>query len=1156
MGDPVCNLASQGYSYCSSGSNAVRGCRKLATDNNNCLACGNTFDYSTNADHCGGCGKDLDQTQGGVTCENAQANCILDGYEYCDVPAQNGMSAVTGCKNLQLDAMNCGTCGNVLSDVGGAGVGCTQGTANCIANGYTYCDIPAANGRPAVKGCRDLEVDELNCGSCGRRIDQLTGGGATCIDAQPTCNIEEESYCPGVGVNDPDIGCVNLATNDNHCTNCNTSYLDRTVNPLLEHCGGCGKEVVNNGTLLGGGSTRTCINGVKGCSTSGYTYCENSVRKEGCVNLLSSDNNCTECFKSYLELDIQDRDDNCRGCGDQLKTHLGRQVSCDVDILTNEGTPVCEDDGNFDYCTSTGCVDKSVDDEHCGKCDQHFTELDRDENCRSCGDALITRTDPVSGEQIGAFCDTSNEDLDAVPPILAIPTCEDLTLSYCDEFQAGCVSLSGNLDHCGSCGNRLIQLPEGNTVTCSPLGLPVCDKPGYSYCPGTGCVNLLTNDDHCGDCDTPYTDLSPAARHCGGCNIDTTNQRLEGDYICINNVATCVTNPACKTNPSTCVADPDLTFCPGAGCVNLDDDANHCTQCSLPFTSPYLVSTDNCRSCGDVLYNNGATAIDDETGLPADVLPICVNGPDCNFLDYTYCDPVPTFDSGAEIGCVNLNTDDDHCGDCGESFKTTTRTSNCRNCGDLLYDNGDIAPECTLDSEGDGLPTCGSANVGFTYCDATLVGGVLTDIGCVNKATDNDNCTACGQNFKGLTRVDNCRECGDALVTRNSGTVNAKLPQCRNAANPTQLATGTQDGVPGCADTGFSYCETVAGANDIGCVNLLNDNDNCGTCNVPYTDPSFQTTQEQKNANCTGCNKSFKTLPRVDNCRQCGDDLRTNNSITPVCTLDGSGEGSPTCGAANPGLTYCETAEFLNDIGCVDLATDDANCGTCGVPYTDSSFDATAALRNANCTGCGINYINITDPTVRINNCRQCNDALYNNDITPECTLDGSGDGTPYCGDDNVGFTYCESALYENDIGCVNLATDDNNCGNCNVPYTDSSLDATRNANCTGCGILFTSITDSTVRMNNCRKCNDILFTNTLTNNITPECTLGESGDGTPYCGDANVGFTYCETALYANDIGCVDLATDTANCGTCGNSCLSGETCVGGTCTDGTVPP
>jgi hypothetical protein len=64
--------------------------------------------------------------------------------------------------------------------------------------------------------------------------------------------------------------------------------------------------------------------------------------------------------------------------------------------------------------------------------------------------------------------------------------------------------------------------------------------------------------------------------------------------------------------------------------------------------------------------------------------------------------------------------------------------------------------------------------------------------------------------------------------------------------------------------------------------------------------------------------------------------------------------------------------------------------------------------------------------------------------------------------------------------------------------------------------------------------------------------TSGNGGSGGTTSGSGGSGGMGCPSGTTPCGITCVDLQTDSDNCGACGNSCLLGESCIGAMCTGG----
>jgi hypothetical protein len=146
--------AAQGATCAASGLTDCGGlCVNLTTDALNCGTCGLECAYGEV------CGDGL-----------CQSSCAV-GLRYC-----NGV-----CVDTASDPSNCGFCGNPCAGFSACLAGtCRQTTVerpgsglDCAARGLTDCGGV----------CVDLLTDDVNCGACGNRCDQLAGyclGDGTC----------------------------------------------------------------------------------------------------------------------------------------------------------------------------------------------------------------------------------------------------------------------------------------------------------------------------------------------------------------------------------------------------------------------------------------------------------------------------------------------------------------------------------------------------------------------------------------------------------------------------------------------------------------------------------------------------------------------------------------------------------------------------------------------------------------------------------------------------------------------------------------------------------------------------------------------------------------------------------------------------------------
>ncbi len=275
-------------------------------------------DIFTKLDNCGGCGTACTIANGTGVCEGGVckvATCNT-GFGNCD--GRND----TGCEQELKTVAHCGACNTACAPANAAG-DCSDGTCKigtCNA-GFGNCDVSSGGGDG--NGCEtNLNTDASNCNTCGN-VCPSSGGTPACVAG--ACKFS--SCLPGMGDCDGSGACsYTLTSNVNHCgacgrqcvaangtpqcvgtacsiqacnsgyADCNTSYIDGCEQKLdtLTNCGGCNVACTRNN------ATATCSTGsckINTCAPN-FGNCD-GIDSNGCEKSLLSDvNNCGACLKA------------------------------------------------------------------------------------------------------------------------------------------------------------------------------------------------------------------------------------------------------------------------------------------------------------------------------------------------------------------------------------------------------------------------------------------------------------------------------------------------------------------------------------------------------------------------------------------------------------------------------------------------------------------------------------------------------------------------------------------------------------------------------------------------------------------------------------------------------------------------------------------
>ncbi len=879
------------------------------------------------------------------------------------------------------------------------------------------------------------------------------------IDAPP-----DALMCTGAGEMDCSGSCVNTQTDNNNCGSCGTS---------------CG--------------TGTCQSGV--CCPTGQTNCGGT-----CVDLSSNQ--------------------NCGACGNDC------------------GTGTCQTDNGLTLCCPAGqtncngtCVDTSSDAAHCGSCTNACGSSD---SCCS-GSCTNTQSDDANCGTCGTTCDTSSgESCTAGNPA-----------ACCGTGETNCSGTCSNLNdtmNCGTCGTTC-----GTGETCKPpttgTGVACCDAT-ENNCNGT-CSDPMTDEANCGSCGNACASgetctsgicCGPGETNCNGVCVDVlTDSNHCGS--CTN--ACSGTSAFCNGGTCAGACDPTETIC-GNSCVNTNNDPNNCGDCDTACASNEVCSNSQCvamcpsgtTNCNGACVNLTATPGDpNHCGSCTNVCPVgdeCVAG-QCQ-LD---CPSGQQLCNGA---CVDTKTDEANCGGCaGGGGMVCGAMQTCDDglcCGSGQENvDGKCCPLGWLNCNGQCVdPDTNNANCGA--CNAACGSGQSCDNGlccannldncngttCSDTQTDEANCGACNA---ACSSTETCTAglCCDTLTEYNAGGICCPLGSvncngvCTDLTNPSTCGTTCQDAGP---------CQPgeVCSA---------------GTCNVDCS------ANVQNPTNCSGT------------CTNTQTDENNSGTCGHICAAGQTCSGGicGACPAASP--TECEAP--IN--ACVNPTIDSANCGDCGTFCAGGEHCSTTSTKITSATQAGFvaTFTTATPHLFAVGQeviVRNVTIAAYNGAwevlaiptaTTFTATLPTSGLGTASSQTTATVETgdCCGFGLESCGGQCIDLASDEANCGACGVSCGASSVCVNGACQCgfgqIQCG---TNCITPSVDPLNCGACGNV-------------CGIGTNA-GKPFCVSGGC-IAACPSPLTGCPIGsgpnseCVNTDSDSDNCGGCGIKCTGNTGCSAGQC-------
>jgi hypothetical protein len=443
----------------------------------------------------------------------------------------------------------------------------------------------------------------------------------------------------------------------------------------------------------------------------------------------------------------------------------------------------------------------------------------------------------------------------------------------------------------------------------------------------------------------------------------------------------------------------------------------------------------------------------------------------------------------------------------------------CEN-GELDSDQGESDFDC-----GRGCSPCraGSSCIDVADCEEGLLcnDGTCIEAGCINGVQDgNETDKDCGGGgCVPCTTGQGCHRSSDCDSQVCSG-VECVAPACDDRVeNGKETALDCGGGCPPCAAD--QPCEVGDDCTSGQCFS--------GSCGSDCTEGLANC--DEDNAN--GCEINVRT--DVVNCGSCGHICKLPHA-TAECT---AGECHVTTDGCDAGYADCNGKP---EDGCeVNLKTNKLNCGTCDKVCPNLNGDPSCVAGTCQIT-CNDGYADCDDSRdngceinlkTSVKNCNQCDQ---------ECTADAGN--SAYCKNGACGQTTCPAGSGDcngdpADACETALTSDVDNCGACgnkcvavnaNVACVNSKCVITDckapYADCTG-GFGDGCETNTDTSTTHCGGCNK----GCTISNGTPKCDLGScevktcSGTFRDCDGDPKTG---CE----------VNLATSTANCGTCGTNC------------------
>lgn len=395
-----------------------------------------------------------------------------------------------------------------------------QKCSDCIANGFTSCDVP--RGKVCTRSSDNCGPTDCFGGCCS-----FDGGRGTCVAGM------DATACGGGG-----SACVDCSLAGRSCDSstqtCSTSKCDAT------NCSGC---CVGDLCLPG--------DDAQACGTSGNACVSCAQSGQQCDAQPSGGGRCEGTPSCTAE--------NCSGCCDGTTCVAGSDS-----IACGKAGEACKN------CTTTGRRCAAV-----GQPNERTCEVPPTcgpGNCPGCcvGNACVVATTTVACGKGGQACQpcADNETCDA-GACVAAPACGPGNCAGCC---LGDICAVGNqATACGTAGAQCSNCSAvGQVCQGSACQAPVCG-PGNcaGCCSGNTCV-LGTQDSACGQNGAACSDCAAGDLVCQGrvCRTKCGPANCAGCCAANNACALGFTNSACGSG--------------GAACTNCSNSASTCNTLEVP----------------------------------------------------------------------------------------------------------------------------------------------------------------------------------------------------------------------------------------------------------------------------------------------------------------------------------------------------------------------------------------------------------------------------------------------------------------------------------------------------------------------------------------------------------------------------------------------